>query len=221
MPGIVAATLGPVKIGVIVLAFWLVSPGVALAHGGGSEDGYVSTVDYIQNAQGVDAQASGDGHLSFTAPAGHVVIVKGYSGEPYLRFRSGRIDENERAPTTFINREKPPPAGVDAKAPPAWREVASGLRYTWHDHRTHWMSPQPPAVVKNAPHTAHHIFDWKVTGTVDARPFSIVGTLDWGPSKSGAGYLWISYLVIAFGVLYAAFLLFSKRWKGRRTPSTA
>jgi len=73
------------------------------------------------------------------------------------------------------------------------------------------MASRPPAIVTKAPRVPHHIFDWKVTGTVDARPFSIVGSLDWGPTKNGPGDLWISYLVIGLGVVYAGFLLFSKR----------
>jgi hypothetical protein len=208
---ILTVNLRPVKIGVFVLAVWLVLPGVAFAHGGESQHGFSSTINFIQNARGIDAQASGDGHFTFTAPPGHTVVVTGYSGEPYLRFRAGKIDENERAPTTFVNRDAPPSPRADAKAAPEWHQVATGLRYTWHDHRTHWMASQPPAIVRDAPHVPHHIFDWKVTGTVDARPFSIVGSLDWGPTKSGPGYLWISYLVIGFGAVYAGFLLFSKR----------
>jgi hypothetical protein len=205
------ATLAHVRTTVIVCLYALVLPAVAFAHGGGSQHGYVSTVDQIVNAEGVDAQASGDGHFSFIAPAGHTVIVRGYSGEPYLRFQGGRIEENEIAPTTFINRDEPTPASVDAKAAPQWREVGSGLKWTWHDHRTHWMGSLPPAAIQKAPKVSHHVFDWKVDGTVDTRPFAIVGSLDWAPTKSGPGYVWISYLAIAFGVLYAGFLILSKR----------
>ena len=63
----------------------------------------------------------------------------------------------------------------------------------------------------------HHIFDWKIDGTVDSKPFQIVGSLDWAPTKSGPGYIWISYIVIAGGVLYAAFLLFARR--GAKQPA--
>jgi hypothetical protein len=208
---ILPATLACVRTTVIVCLFALGLPSVAAAHGGGSQHGYVSTVDHIVDARGVDARASGDGHFSFTAPAGRTVIVRGYSGEPYLRFRSGKIEENELAPTTFVNRDEPPPASADANAAPRWQEIGSGLTWTWHEHRTHWMASRPPAAVREAPKVRHHLFDWKVTGTVDARPFQIVGSLDWAPTKSGPGYLWVSYLAIGFGVVYAAFLIFSKR----------
>jgi hypothetical protein len=205
------ATLAHVKTTVIVCLYALVLPAVASAHGGGSQHEYISTVDRIVNAHGVDAQASGDGHFSFSAPAGHTVIVRGYSGEPYLRFQGGKIEANELAPTTFVNRDEPPPASADAKARPQWRQIGSGLKWTWHDHRTHWMASQAPAAITKAPKASHHVFGWKVTGTVDTRPFEIVGSLDWAPAKSRPGYVWISYLAIAFGVLYAAFLILSKR----------
>jgi hypothetical protein len=195
----------------IVCLYALLLPAVAFAHGGGSQHGYVSTVEHIVNARGIEAQASGDGHFTFVAPAGHTVIVRGYSGEPYVRFAGGKVYENQLAPTTFVNRDEPPPATADAKIAPSWKEVAAGSTYTWHDHRTHWMAAQPPATVRKTPKLSHHIFDWKVTGAVDARPFEIVGSLDWAPTKSGPGYQWISYLAIAFGVSYAAFLVFAKR----------
>jgi hypothetical protein len=195
----------------VVCLVGLLLPAVALAHGGAAAHGYTSTIDHIVDANGIEAEASGDGHFSFTAPAGHVVVVRGYEGEPYLRFAGGQVFENERAPSTFVNREKPPPQTADAKAAPKWVAVAAGRTYTWHEHRTHWMAAQPPAVVRRVPQQAHHIFDWNVGGTVDGKPFKIVGSLDWGPTPSGPGYEWISFLVIGGGVLYAAFLLFAKR----------
>ncbi len=89
----------------LVIAFFvLVFPSVAVAHGGGSKHGYVSTVERIVNARGIEAEASGDGHFELTAPAGHTVIVRGYEGEPYLRFDEGEVYENERSPTTYVNR---------------------------------------------------------------------------------------------------------------------
>jgi hypothetical protein len=195
----------------IVFVVGLLLPAVALAHGGAAEQDYTSTVDHIVGANGVEAEASGDGQFSFTAPAGHAVVVRGYYGEPYLRFAGGKVFENERAPSTFVNRDEPPPQTADAKAAPKWVRVADGRTYEWTERRTHWMAAQPPAVVRQDPNQAHHIFDWNVGGTVDGKPFEIVGSLDWGPTPSGPGYEWISFIVIGGGVLYAAFLLFAKQ----------
>jgi hypothetical protein len=195
----------------IAVLFALALPPVSLAHGGGSKHGYVSTVEHIVNANGVDAAASGDGHFSFTAPAGKTVIVRGYSNEPYVRFRNGSIDLNDLAPTAYVNDDKPPPARADPKASPVWRRVGTGLTYTWHDHRTHWMASQPPEAVRAEPKAPHHISDWQVKGLVDTTPFAVEGSLDWAPTKSGPGYEWISYLAIGAAVLYGAFLVFTKR----------
>jgi hypothetical protein len=196
----------------IACALALVWPAAAAAHGGaGGARGYTSTVDHIVDAHGVDARANANGNLTFTAPSGHVTVVDGYDGEPYLRFADGKVYENERAPTTFINRNQPPPSIATPKGQPDWVEVVPGRSYTWHDHRTHWMASQPPPVVRTDPKKPHHVFDWSVGGTVDGQRFQIVGSLDWAPPKGGPGYQWISFGVIAAGVLYGAFLLLTRR----------
>jgi hypothetical protein len=204
----------------IVCLFALAVPSVSLAHGTGSKHGWVSTVQRIVNAHGIDAQASGDGHFTFTAPAGKTVVVLGYEREPYLRFAGGKVYENANAPTTYVNRDQPPPAGAMPSATPRWRSVADGLTYTWHDHRTHWMAPKDPPAVARAPHEAHHVSDWKVQGTVGAKPFTIVGSLDWAPTKSGLGWQWLLVPVLAGGALYALFLTFFAR-RRRASARTA
>jgi hypothetical protein len=200
--------LGAVKAVVVALLAALALPAAAAAHGGGSKEGWVSTVERIVNAGGIEAVASGDGHFQFTAPPGKTVIVRGYSNEPYVRFENGTVYENELAPTTYINREEPPPGRTDAKAAPKWREVATGRSYTWHDHRTHWMGTNAPAAVQRDPHRRHHVFDWRVAGTVDGKPFSIVGSLDWLPKKSGLGWQWLLVPILGGALLYAAFMSF-------------
>lgn len=204
-------TLAVVRPVLIALLLALALPPVSPAHGGGSEQGYVSTVERIVDANGVEAEASGDGHFSFTAPAGKTVVVHGYSKEPYVRFHDGSIEVNELAPTTYANDDRPPPGHAEPAAKPVWRKVDSGLAYTWEDHRTRWTASEAPAAVRAEPKAPHHISDWKVTGTVDAKPFTVVGSLDWAPSKSGPGYQWISYLAIGAAVLYGAFIVFAKR----------
>jgi hypothetical protein len=190
----------------IVVAF--VAAPAALAHGGGSKEGWVSTVERIVNAGGLEAVASGDGHFQLTAPAGKTVIVDGYSNEPYLRFAGGEVYENELAPTTYVNRDDPPPARADPKAAPRWREAATGRTYTWHDHRTHWMGTNEPAAVDRDPHKPHHIFAWRVSGTVDAKRFTILGSLDWAPPKSGLGWQWLLVPVLGAALLYGLFVSF-------------
>jgi hypothetical protein len=48
----------------------------------------------------------------------------------------------------WLNQERygseEPPSFASADARPEWFEVANNGRYAWHDHRSHWMNPQPP-----------------------------------------------------------------------------
>ena len=110
----------------IAVSCALALPPVCFAHGGGSKHGYVSTVERIVDANGIDAAASGDGHFSFTAPAGKTVIVHGYSNEPYVRFHGGSIAVNDLAPTTYVNDDKPPRRAQTRKQRPSGARSTTG-----------------------------------------------------------------------------------------------
>jgi GNAT superfamily N-acetyltransferase len=94
----------------------------------------------------------GDSFVELVVAPGHEVVVTGYQGEPYLRFSAdGRVALNRSSPAAYLNERRngstPVPAAATAGAPPDWTDVGGGGRYTWHDHRTHWMAPgQPPSV---------------------------------------------------------------------------
>ncbi len=94
------------------------------------------------------AIVGGDSFFELTVDPGVEVVVLGYFDEPYLRFRpDGVVEENRRSPTTYQNTDRlggEVPAGADATLPPDWRPVGGDGRYAWHDHRTHWMSADPP-----------------------------------------------------------------------------
>lgn len=93
------------------------------------------------------------------------LIVHGYDGEPYLRIGPDGVQRNRRSPTTYLNDERfarqtrrdivtrapAMPVDVDPDAPPDWVHVRDEPRMLWHDHRTHWMSPQPPRFVEVGP----------------------------------------------------------------------
>ncbi len=84
--------------------------------------------------------------------SGHTVEIEGYDGEPYLRIDDDGVARNRRSPATYLNADTggdvvvPPVA--DATAPPEWERVSPDPTWRWHDHRTHWMSPEPPAWVR-------------------------------------------------------------------------
>jgi hypothetical protein len=122
----------------------------------------------------------GDSFLELVASPGLEVIVFGYDDEPYLRvLADGGIEENQRSPARWLNQNRyattPVPAEADASAPPVWKRIASGHRWAWHDHRTHWMSSVPPS----GHHAGHHVVDSVVPLQVDGRAVevAVVSTL--------------------------------------------
>lgn len=80
------------------------------------------------------------------------IEVRGYNGEPYLRWSAeGIVEQNRRSPATYLNTDRfgtaesaELPADADAAAAPEWDVVADDGVYAWHDHRAHWMLAQPP-----------------------------------------------------------------------------
>ena len=141
---------------------------------------YRSTVDAIEPpADGVHAEVvGGDAFLELTVDHPHEVVVTGYQGEPYLRFRpDGTVQRNHRSPATYVNDSRDasvqPPASADAEADPDWETVGDGGVYAWHDHRIHWMGSEPPAGAEPGEWTR----TWTVDIEVDGTPTRINGTL--------------------------------------------
>ena len=61
--------------------------------------------------------------------------------------RPASSTENQRSPATYLNASRygsTVPADADPTLPPDWKIVGTGGAYAWHDHRAHWMSPNPP-----------------------------------------------------------------------------
>lgn len=133
----------------------------------------------------------------------HALEVAGYDGEPYLRIDADGVARNRRSPATYLNAEAggdvvvPPVA--DPGAAPEWEQVASEPSWTWHDHRTHWMSPEPPAWVDT--HAVSRLLmragyvgpigdsggrrgsfsSWSVPFSLDGEEHALHGELRWEP----------------------------------------
>lgn len=113
---------------------------------------YRSTIDAVEPAlpDGVDVEiVGGDSFLELRVAEGHDVTVLGYQDERYLQFLAdGTVQENIRSEAHFLNESRYgttlPPEDLDEDAPPQWQTVADNGTYAWHDHRIHWMSPDPP-----------------------------------------------------------------------------
>jgi hypothetical protein len=91
-----------------------------------------------------------------------VLVVEGYEGEPYLRIGPDGVERNRRSPATYLNDDRigrrvsartdvAMPRDVDPAAPPEWIRIGDEPLARWHDHRVHWMAPQPPRFVDAGP----------------------------------------------------------------------
>lgn len=141
---------------------------------------YRSRVDAIEPAaDGVGAEVvGGDAFLELTVDRSLEVVVTGYQGEPYLRFRpDGTVQRNRRSPATYVNDSRDAvaqvPASADPEADPDWETVADGGAYAWHDHRIHWMGSERPDGAEPGEWTK----PWTVDIEVDGTPTRINGTL--------------------------------------------
>jgi hypothetical protein len=173
-----------VNVGVVVIAE------ARAAADAGRPTNYRSTVTGIAPAQPdlVADVTGGDSFLRIRVTLGHLVVVLGYEGEPYLRVGAdGAVEENLRSPATWLNRKRygstePLPADADAKAAPNWRRIGGHGVALWHDHRVHWMSVTRPPQLGAA--TSGRVLDWSVNIEVDDRPAVIEGHLDLLPAPA-------------------------------------
>ncbi len=127
----------------------------------------------------------GDSFIDVTVTRGHRLIVIGYRGEQYLRYEpNGDVLENQSSPTTYLNKNRfgdvTVPPNATPQATPRWKQVASGGDWAWHDHRTHWMDPQPPL----DRHPGQRILDATVPLRLDGHTESIRVISTWLPRPS-------------------------------------
>jgi len=160
---------------------------------------YRSIVNVVEpQPTGVTVEVvGGDAFLSVAAAEGNTVEVPGYFGEPYLRIdEAGAVWLNTRSPARYINQDRfgitqiPPTA--DAQAAAEWEQVGTGGRFSWHDHRTHWMSPDLPPTI--AGDRAEVVFPWSLDITINGIETEVRGELLWFPNANPAGPLLVGFL---------------------------
>ncbi|QLQ40321.2 hypothetical protein [Micromonospora robiginosa] len=185
----------------------------AAAHGADAPDG----TDYRGAVTGIGPERSGltarmveaGARLELTNRGGVDVTVLGYSGEPYLRIGPAGVFENSRSPATWLNRtiagETRLPAEADPAAAPAWRRIADGPTYRWHDQRTLWREDAPPAAVAADPGREQRVRDWVVPLRAGDTATEVRGTLDWVPPPDP--YPWWVAATLGFLVVGAAGLV--------------
>ena len=150
----------------------------------------------------------GDGFLDLTVQPGHDVIVLGYAGGPWLHIRpDGIVEENQLSPATFLNGSRfaktLAPADVtedtEKNDPPVYKQVATGGTFAWHDHRIHWMSPQPKRDAVRG-QIVPGFEDWKVPMTVDGTSVTVHGQLVYAKSTSPIPWFGLAILVTAAAI---------------------
>jgi hypothetical protein len=173
---------------VIVL---LAAPGEAAAHQGNPDfRSEITAISPPAQADGVELEVRNfDDGLELVNRSGKVVVVKGYDGEPYLRFDpSGDVWVNLNSPAHYLNQDRYAdvdlPGRADAGAAPEWKQIDdTGVAY-WHDHRSHYMGEGIPAQVEDES-AETKVFDYRIPMTVDGVPVAAVGTLTWVGKDEG------------------------------------
>ena len=192
----------------LLLAVTSAGPAAAHALGAGTEaSNYRTGIRGIdQGAPGISVRTVPGEQLELTNRSDKEVVVLGYRLEPYLRIGPGGVYENQRSPSTYTNRFRTAPADIpsefDPKAAPDWRRIGDGPTAAWHDHRSHWTGPDPPAV-KASPGTPHVIVpDWQVPLRQGDRTMVVRGDITWVPGPSP--WPWVLTAVGLFAAALAA-----------------
>jgi hypothetical protein len=173
----------------LALAVLATAAPAASAHQGNPN--YLTQVNAITPAvDGITVDVlNRDDQLLLHNTSGADVVIQGYKGEPYARVQAdGTVDVNTDSPAYYLNDDRfakvKAPADADGKGAPRWKEISRTGRFEWHDHRMHWMSPQPPSNLRDVKEKTK-MYDWKVPVRVGDQAGAISGTLFWTPQVQG------------------------------------
>ncbi len=198
-----------------------------IAHESGSPiDDQGSNYEYRSNITSVTPQVPGlslevlefADRLILTNHTGKTVTVDGYEGEPYARVRAdGTVEVNTNSPAYYLNQsfyaQVIVPAFASSAATPRWVVADRTGQFEWHDHRIHWMSPIPPARVRNTSKRTL-ISDWQVPIQVGTQRGEIDGLVFWTPESSKAPTA-VIVLGVAIALLGLLFVWFVRRRRAR------
>jgi hypothetical protein len=153
---------------------------------------FVATVTSIGGGStGVTADILGAyQRLRLRVPEAHALSVLGYRGEPFIRFTPDGVQVNDRSPMAVDLRLTPGPAVPGAGTTPAWRRLAAGHEYTWHDER---LRPVTDAKGVRVPG------QWSVPLVVDGGPTEIQGEVR--HQAAPAIWPWLLSTLLALGAV--------------------
>jgi hypothetical protein len=200
--GLVVAVAGLLVVG---------EAGPAQAHvagiGGRASNYRTDVLDVTPPVAGLSVHVLEAGNqLELTNRSGQGVVVLGYRSEPYLRIGPTGVDENQRSPSAYANRfanapNRIPP-DLDPAAPPQWHRIRNQPDAIWHDHRTHWSGPDPPAVTTDRGHRQVVVPNWQIPLRLGQHTALIEGDIVWVPGPSP--WPWALLALAAFAVVLAA-----------------
>jgi hypothetical protein len=211
MKGRLARTAAALAVaGLIVVAGAAPASAHALGSGGRASNYRTEVLGISPAVAGITARPLEAGYqLELTNRSGQEVVVLGYRSEPYLRVGPGGVEENRRSPSAYANRFQSAPSTIPAEfdptAPPEWRRVADGRTAIWHDHRSHWSGPDPPAVAAARGRPQVVVPAWQIplrVGGDGGRTVLVRGRIDWVPGPSP--WPWAVLALVTFAAVVAA-----------------
>jgi hypothetical protein len=175
----------------------------AAAHAGLVEaSDYEARITKGPGLPGVELRVTAGSFFELTNRAPTEVVVEGYEGEPYLRVGPGGAFENRRSPSVYLNATRNGgealPAEANSKAAPRWRRIGDGPTVRWHDHRLHWMHPEPPPAVRGDEDRRHVVDRWRLGLRLGGSPAEARGVLTYVPAPSP--WPWAA-LAVAIGIV--------------------
>jgi len=221
-----------VLLGAAVLALPVSARAALTTENGNPINDQGSNYDYRSNITSVTPNVPGlslevlefADRLVLTNHTGKTVTVYGYEGELYARvLADGTVQVNTDSPAYYLNQsfyaQVSVPASASARATTHWVVVDRTGQFEWHDHRIHWMSPIPPARVKDK-NKRTLIFNWQVPIRVGTQMGAINGQLYWTPESSKAPVA-VIVLGVAIVLLGLLFVWFVRRRRARTAASLA
>lgn len=213
-------------LGLLALLILVVAPATACAHEGNPNfRSEITSVEPESLGEGLQFEVINyDDHVRLANHSGKSVLIKGYDGEPYARLKAdGTVEVNLNSPSYYLNDDRygevKVPARADVKAAPDWKQIGDDGEFSWHDHRSHYMSPSTPPQVKDESKETK-IFDYTIPIEVGGRPARVNGTLTWVGNGSKAPV--VPFIVLGLAIVAAIVFWLRRRRQddGSQEPGT-